>query len=181
MVEQRMRGKDDVGVVLFHQVDDDVAHAPSERRTDGRKRGLVVARVIDRAPCDPRALNDGRVQRRQPAYHRRPLRDERVGDGDLAGRVELFECVGQRSCRRAMAAARIAEEDQNPGRAALRRWTRGCRAETGVRLLGAYLRRAAARRAIQRMLYWARRNVTKTIAPMPMKTQRIVRLASSPG
>src|SRR5258708_33411013 len=50
----------------------------------------------------------------------------------------------------------------------------------GSRRLG-YLFGAAARRAIHRMLYWAKRYVMKLIAPTPMMTQRSVRLASSPG
>ena len=36
----------------------------------------------------------------------------------------------------------------------------------GVRRLGGYFRRAAARRAIHRMLYWARRKVRKIMAMM---------------
>src|SRR6266704_3365183 len=181
LVQQRMHREDDVGVVLLDQLDDHVAHASSKHRADGGERRLRVARVIHGAPRYPRALDDRRVQSREASHHGRPLRDEWVGDRDLAGGVELFQGVGQCPRRRAVTSARIAEEDQDPRRGALRRRTRGRRAGACVRLLGAYLRRAAARRAIHRMLYGASRNVTKTIAAMPMDTHRMVRLASSPG
>jgi hypothetical protein len=51
----------------------------------------------------------------------------------------------------------------------------------GVRRLCGYFRRAAARRAIHRMLYWDSRYVMKIMPRIPMLTQRIVRLASSPA
>ena len=81
-----------------------------------------------------------------------------------------------------MSPARVAEQDEDPGRATFWRRRRGLRqAGADVRRVGAYLRRAAARRAIQRMLYWASRNVTKSIERIPIVTQKMVRLASSPA
>ena len=55
-----------------------------------------------------------------------------------------------------MATACVAEQNQDSGRAANRGWDRRrCLGRTSVRRLGDYFRRAAARRAIHRMLYWA--------------------------
>jgi len=73
-----------------------------------------------------------------------------------ACRVELLERIGQRARRGAVASAGVTEKDQDAGRAA--RWcglNRRRRQRSDVRPVLAYLRRAAARRAIQRMLYWA--------------------------
>ena len=66
--------------------------------------------------------------------------------------VEQLQRICQRTGRGAMAAAGVAEEDEHPRRPAGR-----CGQGRPPRRLLGYLRRAAARRAIQRMLYWASR------------------------
>ncbi len=144
VVEQRVHGKDDVGVVLGEEVRHDLAHRRTEDRADRGKRRPRVARVIDRAPGRARPRDHGRVKRRKPADDSGALADERVGDGDDAGRVEKPQRVGQRSGRRAVPAPGVAEKNEDARRAA----DRG-----GIERGGfGYRRRAAARRAIQRML-----------------------------
>src|SRR5260370_36991374 len=98
--------------------------------------------------------------------------------------MEQLQGVVQGPRGSTMASAGVAEEDEHPGSAALRRRDGGWRGGTGAcfRRRGAYfLCRAAARRAIHRMLYWASRYVMKSRPMMPMPTHVIVRFASSLG
>jgi hypothetical protein len=120
LVQERMHRQDDVRIVLLDQLDDYLAHARPEDCADGGEGRLGVAAVIDGAPRGARALDHGRVQRGEAPHHRWALGDQRVGDHDLAGRVELLQRVGQRPRRGAMAAACVAEEDQHAGRASRR-------------------------------------------------------------
>ena len=176
VVEQWMHRQHDVGVVLLQQVAQHPAHGRAEHRSNGGERRLRVARVIDGTPRGARAADHGRVERGEAADHGRSLPDQRIGDRHDAGRVEQLQRVGECAGRGAMAAARVAEENQDSRRAA-----DGCRVERRCGAGFGYLRRAALRRAIHRMLYEDSRYVMKTMAMIPMLTQSMVRFASSPG
>ena len=173
VVQKRVDREHHVRVVLPEELEHDPAHARSEHRADGGERGLGVARVVHRAPGRPRPPDDRRVEGREPPHDGGPLPDKRIGDCDDAGWVEQLQRVGQGASRGAMPTTRVAEKNEHARRAAGWGWIEG----EGL----GYLRRAAPRRAIHRMLYVARRYVMKPIAMIAMLTQRMVRLASSPG
>src|ERR1700674_2134215 len=182
VVQQRMDRQHDVGVMDFQQVGHCIAYAGAEDCADRGERRPGVAGVVDGAPGGSRPPDHRRVERRQSPDDGWALSDERVGHGDDAGRVEQLERVREGAGCRAVTAARIAEENQDPWRTACRRRLEWRRLRmVGVRRAGAYFRRAAARRAIHRMLYWASRKLTNTMAMIPMLTHRMVRFASSPG
>ena len=128
VIQQRMDREHHVGVVLANLLVDRLAHSGAEHSPDGSKGRLGVARVVNGAPRRARTADDGRIEGREAPYHRRALRDEWVGDGHLAGGVEQFESVGQRTCGRAVTTTGVAEEDEDPGRG-------GGRRRSGRRLL----------------------------------------------
>jgi hypothetical protein len=113
MVQERMDGKYDVGVVLSQQLAQDTAYGRAEHRPYRGKRRLCVARVIDRSPRRARATYDGRVEGRETADDRRTLADEGVGEGDLARWVQKTKRVAQRGGGRAMTASGVAEENED--------------------------------------------------------------------
>src|SRR5260370_26161385 len=102
------------------------------------------------------------MERGQASRNGRALADQRGRDGHHAGRVELLERVGERARRRAVAAARVAEQDEDSRRA-----PRRCRLEWrggGGRGRGGFgvFRRPAARRAVERLLFVGGRVERKT-------------------
>ena len=144
VVEQRVDGEHDIGVVALEELGHDAPHRGSEHRADRREGRPGVARVVEGSPRGAGPADDRRVERRQPAHDGRALADEGVGHGHDAGRVEQLQRVGEGAGRGPMPAAGVAEKNEDPGRAA----DRG-RVE---RKSFGYRRRAAARRAIHRML-----------------------------
>ena len=106
--------------MVFQQLDERLAHASAEDRADGGERRPRVARVVDGSPCGAGAADHRRVQRREPSHYRRALTDQRVGDRDDAARVEELERVGEGSGRGTMAAAGVAEENQDLRRGSCR-------------------------------------------------------------
>jgi len=145
VVEQRVHGEDDVGVVLAYELTQDPTHCGTEDCADRGEGRLRVARVIDRAPRRPRPSDDRRIEGGKAADYGRTLADQGVGDSDSTRGVQQSQRLGQCVSRRAMTATRVTEENEDARRTAGRSRVEG----GGLR----YFFRAAARRAIQRMLY----------------------------
>jgi hypothetical protein len=114
VVEERVDRDHDVRRLAAQKLDQDLAHPLAEDGADDAEGEAGVAAVVNGTPGGPGALDERRVQPRQPADDARTFVDERVGSGYVRARLEQPDRLFQGGRRGAMAATGVGEEDQDP-------------------------------------------------------------------